>query len=109
MAYQVTYSEQAVQHLKNIHDYIADQGNPNAAKALLEAMLRYCDGFDLFPERGTSRDDLRSGLRLVGFERKATIAIRIDEATMRVVVLGIYCGGQNPEDLVRVSDERDPI
>jgi plasmid stabilization system protein ParE len=109
MSYQVTYTEQAVQQLQNIHDYIAEKGEPRAAKALLEAIFRYCDGFDLFPERGTSRDDLRLGLRLVGFERKATIAIRIDEATRRVVVLGVYYGGQNHEDLVRISDERDPM
>jgi hypothetical protein len=35
--------------------------------------------FGIAGERGTSRDDLRPGLRIVGYQRRATIAFHVDD------------------------------
>ena len=49
----------------------------------------------LFPDRGTRRDDLRPGLRVLGFERRAVIAFQITATT--VTILRILYGGRDLE------------
>ena len=44
-----------------------------------------------FPERGTKRDDLAPGIRTIGFERRATIAFRVGDDTVRIVRI-FYAG-----------------
>ena len=47
------------------------------------------------PARGTLRDDIRPDLRIVGFERRLTLAFMVEEE--RVVFLRVFSGGQNWE------------
>ena len=53
----------------------------------------YCVGFGQFPHRGTARDDLRPGLRLIGFERRVTIAFTVTDDT--VLIVRIFYGGRD--------------
>jgi toxin ParE1/3/4 len=46
----------------------------------------------LAAERGTRRDDIRVGLRVVGFERRVTIAFHVDPK--RVTIDRILYGGR---------------
>jgi toxin ParE1/3/4 len=39
-------------------------------------IIGFLAGLDVFPERGTIRDDIKPGLRIIGFERSASIAFR---------------------------------
>lgn len=55
-----------------------------SAPAPTERILSYCLGFETFPERGTRRDDLRPGLRVVGFARRATIAFHVTDNTVTI-------------------------
>ncbi|WP_306127169.1 hypothetical protein [Roseitalea sp. MMSF_3516] len=48
------------------------------------------------PRRRARRDDLLPGLRIVGFERRITIAFTIDDDT--VTFLRFFYGGQDWED-----------
>lgn len=53
--------------------------------------------------RGAQRDDIRTGLRVFGFQRRVSIAFEV--GTERVTILGIYYGGQNFEaDLERLEE-----
>jgi len=74
-----------------------------AAKSFVKSIFDYCDGFDTFPYRGIARDDLRQGMRLIGFQRKASILIRIDESEKRVIIVGVFYGGQDYENIDPVS------
>jgi hypothetical protein len=47
------------------------------------------------PERGTQRNDLRPGLRTVGYRRRATILFELDQQARKVVILGIYYAGRS--------------
>lgn len=47
--------------------------------------------FEMFPERGTIRD-IRDGMRIVGFERRVSIAFIVEDN--EVVVLRILYAGQ---------------
>ena len=55
-------------------------------------------GFDLAGERGHLREDIRPDLRIVGFEKRVTIAFTIIDN--RVVILRIFYGGRDwPHEL----------
>ena len=54
---------------------------------------------ETFPKRGTRRDDIRPGLRTMGFERRATIAFQV--TSKEVVIVRIFYGGQDYERALR--------
>jgi toxin ParE1/3/4 len=45
------------------------------------------------------RDDIRPGLRIVGFERRVTIAFSVDDG--RVTILRVFYGGRDWENAFR--------
>lgn len=53
--------------------------------------------------RGTRRDDIRPGLRTVGFERRATIAFKV--LAREVVIVRIFYGGRDFESILHGSDD----
>jgi hypothetical protein len=65
----------------------------------LSRIEQYCLGFSLAPERGSRRDDLGRGIRIVGFERSATIMFQVDIRLREVTILGVYYRGRNIEPL----------
>jgi plasmid stabilization system protein ParE len=73
-------------------------------RRFVESIEAYCLGFAHMPERGTKRDDLRLGLRTVGFRRRATILFEIDRTARRVVIHGVYYAGRSVE---KVTEETD--
>lgn len=89
----VEISEEARRDLFALYDWIAEAGSPNTALAYVERIEAFCNGLDVASERGSLRDDIRPNLRVVGFERSATIAFIVEET--RVVVLRIFYGGRN--------------
>jgi hypothetical protein len=55
------------------------------------------------PTRGTRRDDIRAGLRTVGYRRQATIAFAMSDDTVNI--LGVYYGGRDYEADLRDDEE----
>jgi toxin ParE1/3/4 len=53
-----------------LYDYIAERGAPIAAMAYVGRLEARCLSLGDFPEQGRQRDDVRQGLRLLGFERR---------------------------------------
>ena len=64
-----------------------------------------CMALATFPERGTKRDDLEPGIRTIGFERRATIAFRVEGDTVRIV--RIFYAGRDYETYFRDVKEDD--
>jgi len=95
MTYSVIFLPRARQQLREISDYIEVEASLNIARKFVGDIIDYCNGFDLFPQRGVSRDDVYPGLRVVGFRRRVTIAFAIEDD--RVVIMGIFYGGQDYE------------
>jgi len=52
-------------------------------------------GLSVGAERGHLRGDVRLGLRVVGFERRLTVAFTVDEDT--VTVLRVFAAGRDWE------------
>jgi toxin ParE1/3/4 len=97
MTYMVIFSPSAKADLFAIYEYIADRAGDDIALQFVSRIEAYCLGFEHMPERGTRRDDLRRGLRTVGFRRRATILFEVDRRMRRVVILGVYYGGRSFE------------
>jgi toxin ParE1/3/4 len=93
--YHVIFSPEAEAHLTGIYSHIAEKASPTIAARFTAAILNYCEGFETFPQRGTKRDDLRPGLRTVGFRRSVTIAFNV--TPNEVTIIGIFYGGQDYE------------
>jgi toxin ParE1/3/4 len=89
----VVISPEARTDLLNLYDWIADQASPDIALGYIQRLETYVRGFDVAPERGTRRDDIRRGLHTTGFERRVTVAFTVNGD--QVTILGFFYGGQN--------------
>lgn len=93
---RVVFSPRAKSDLLSIFDWIAPRAGSDVAEAYVTRLTAYCESFDLAGERGMPRDDIRAGLRIVGFERRVTIAFSVEES--RVKILRLFYGGRDWED-----------
>ena len=99
MTRNVVYSPRARQQLTDLYLFIAEaSGFPDRAENFVSAIFDYCDGLATFPLIGVGRDDLRPGLRIVGFRRRVTIAFAVTEES--VEILGVYYGDRDYETLL---------
>lgn len=93
MGHKVIFSPEATDDLINLYDYIAERSGALRAIGYITRIEAHCGGFEASPERGTRRDDLRPGLRIVGFERRVTIAFHTTPGT--VFIDRILYGGRD--------------
>ena len=102
MAYRVVFAPEARAQLLSIYRYLAEKAGADVALAFTSSIVDYCESFVTFPYRGTSRDDLRPGLRTVGFRRRVTIAFAVDGET--VTIIGAFYGGQDVDGALLPRD-----
>jgi len=88
--------------LQKIFDYVAERDSDLAAAQFVRKIRDHCLGFDLFPMRGIARDDIRRGLRVVGYNRQTSIAFTVSEDT--VTIAAIYYGGENYKDVLPIGE-----
>jgi toxin ParE1/3/4 len=93
VARAVVFSPEARDDLFELYDYIAGQGAPNAAIGYVQRLEARCLDLADFPEQGRRRDDIRPGLRLLGFERRTMIAFHVTPS--EVVIDRILHGGRH--------------
>ncbi len=91
-------SPEAEADLLALYDWIAERASPQTTLGYIDRLENYVRSFDYASERGTLRNDIREGLRTVGFERRVTIAFNVTE--QKVVVLGFFYGGQNWQEVL---------
>jgi toxin ParE1/3/4 len=100
---EVIFAPEAQTDLFRLYDFIDEHAGPERARAYTERVTLYCAEFVNFPERGTRRDDLRPGLRIIGFERRITIAFHV--TTDRVTIDRVLYGGRDWEALLGDKDD----
>lgn len=93
MVYFIRLTEEAEDDLFAIYSYIADHASSAVARQYVNRIHDFLAGLDTFPERGTLRDEIRPGLRIVGFERRANVAFVIEGAEVVILRL-LYAGRQ---------------
>ena len=93
VAHEVIFAPEAEEDLVSLFDYIFLNASPDRAFAYVERIRSYCLALSTFSERGSRREDLRPGLRIIGFERRVTIAFHVTAS--RVVVDRVLYSGRN--------------
>jgi toxin ParE1/3/4 len=79
-------------------------GTPETAIGYIRRIRETCDRLRAFPEIGHVRDDLRPGIRILGFERRVVIAYKILPAG-DVEIGRILYGGRDYDALLSLSDD----
>ena len=99
MNYTVRFSDAAEDDVIELLTYLLPRAGERVARLYVDQIVDHCHSFERFPERG-SRLESKLGVRLVGYQRKATIAFMIKGDT--VTILRIFHHGRNidfdPED-----------
>src|ERR1700690_1133850 len=100
---KISFRPQAEADLFALYRYIAREASLDVAGAYIDRIEAACMALETFPKRGTSRDDIRPGLRTMGFERRATIVFQVTRS--EVVIVRIFHGGQDYERALRGATE----
>lgn len=95
----VEFSPEALEDLQRLYDWIADVAGQATAFDYIVRVETFCRGMAFASERGHSRHDIRPRLRIVGFERRITIAFTVEETS--VLILRLFHGGRNWEEVLK--------
>lgn len=98
--YRVTFRPAAERDLFRLYDYITQEGSTERAAAFVGRIEQACLALRISPERGTRRDDIRPGLRVIGFERRVAIVFQVRRT--EVVIVRILYAGQDYERALRL-------
>ena len=91
----VHFTPEALDQLDKLEVDISGAASPAVAARYVDSIVDYCENLQTFPHRGTRRDDLRPGLRTLGFRRRVTILFEVADDTVNII--GVYYGGQDYE------------
>ena len=102
--YAVRIRAQAHQDIRDIFDWIVSESDyPPIAENFVNRIYDLCGTLGEFPLKGRARDDLKRGVRMLTFERKAVVIYRV--LVGEVEVLNIFHGGRDWEAIT--SNEPD--
>ena len=91
--HRVVLTQRAQGDLARHLDYLVPLAGERTAKLVIDRIVDYCGTFETFPMRGAGRDDIKTGLRIVGFRRQASIAFSVTDDT--IYILRIFMRGMN--------------
>ena len=94
----VQFALEAIEDLNSMFDWISENANADVALGYIERIEDYCSRLDLASERGQLRNDIRPGLRIVGFEHRLVIAFVVDDET--VTIRRVMSGRQDWQTLL---------
>jgi toxin ParE1/3/4 len=95
VSHKVELRPSALDDLKAIYDWIADEADGAIAAAYRNRILDACMRLADFPNRGSRREHLLPGLRAISFERRAMILYLIEGQI--VVIVRVLHHGRDPE------------
>jgi toxin ParE1/3/4 len=92
---RVVLAPEAADDLNEIYDWVALPASPDVALRYIERLEAFCRRLSGGGERGRVRSDIRPGLRVIGFERRVSVAFSVDEEV--VTVLRLFRAGRDWE------------
>lgn len=90
---RVRFSKRSESDFLSIYDYIARKSGTEIAIGYVKRIREYCLTFQTFPQRGTPWGNVLSNMRVVGFERRVSIAFHVTSNT--VTILRVLYGGRD--------------
>ena len=99
MTKEVNFTPAADDDLDRLYSYVLERSElPDIAIGYVRRIRRVCERLAFFPERGTRREDLGDGIRVMGFEHRVTVAFRLTGPGVEIVRI-LYGGRQLRPDL----------
>jgi toxin ParE1/3/4 len=95
---RISFRPRAERDLIALYEYIAAEAGLDIAGKYLDRIETACLALSTFPERGRKRDDIRPGIRVIGFERRASIVFLVAKSGVEIV--RILYGGQDIEHVL---------
>jgi|SRR6478735_448104 toxin ParE1/3/4 len=86
----------------DLYAWIAAASTPDIAERFVVSIMGRCDRLADFPIVGAARDDIRPGLRTLGYRRRAVIAFAVTETTIEII--GIHYGGRDIDAILAADD-----
>jgi toxin ParE1/3/4 len=108
---KVVLRPSAEDDLLAIYRYISRQsGNSERAIGYIRRIRARCEDLRRFPEAGRARNDLRPGVRILGFERRVVVAYTVLPSG-DVEIGRFFYGGRDYEALRsgNAGDPYDPV
>lgn len=99
----VGLAPQAEDDLALLYDWIAESASPSVALAYTDKLKAFLQNLDIGSERGTPRDDIQLGLRILGFRRRVTIAFTVTND--RVIILRLFYRGRDWQGDLTAEDD----
>src|SRR5688572_16648095 len=90
---RLVYGPEALDDLKGIYDWIANEGSPLSAKRYVARIRRFAATLKTSGDRGNDHGAIQPGLRSVGFERSIQIVCELRPEA--VIVTRVFHGGQD--------------
>ena len=90
--YGIVYDRAAADDLVDLQNWIARQSSERVAATYIARLRAFCNRLRHFPQRGEIRDDVRPGIRLIGFEQRVNVAFEVQQD--RVVIVRLLYGGR---------------
>ena len=97
MAHKIAFREAALTDLQGIYDRIAEASSHDRAYAYVGRIETACHKLATFPARGTVREHIHPGLRIIGFERSASIAFVVRDTFVDILRI-LPRGADLPEE-----------
>lgn len=72
MSYRIVVTAEAEAQLEALYEYVAGEASIAIATRYVDAIVERIGKLTDFPNRGTPRDDVRPGMRMVPFRRRVT-------------------------------------
>lgn len=92
--YPVRLSAEAETDFAEIYRFVRRKSaSATIARNYVRRIRAFVAELELFPERGTVRANVREDLRIVGFERRVSVAFVVEEG--EVIVLRVLYAGQD--------------
>ena len=95
MTFGVFFTPEAEEQLVDLYRYIAAAGSLEAAARYTDSIVTCCEGLATFPHQGRARDDIRRGLRIIGYRRRVVVAFAV--TGQAVLIVGVFYGGRDYE------------
>jgi plasmid stabilization system protein ParE len=91
MSFRVVFTPEAEEQLLNLYRFIAEAASPDIAARYTNAIVNYCESLRTFPHRGTKRDDVRPGLRIINYRKRAVIAFDVHAESVSITGVFYTC------------------
>ena len=99
VAHRVGFDPAAREELRELYAHIASRsGSPDIAERYIRRIVDWCLRLADAPERGSRHDEVRPGLRSMGFENRVTIAFVVEAET--VTILRVLYGGRDTRSIL---------